>query len=384
MKKRLVELAPTAECNGVQTHDQPVEHTTQHNIDRPILTQLSTVKASPVEWLWPGWIPRGAVTLLEGDPGLGKSIITCDIAARVSRGWLMPPEGGPVEGAEPGGVLMLSAEDDLARTIQPRLKAAEADLNRIWFLGAIATKDDSRPPVLPWDLDLVRSMILESEISAVTIDPFMAYLDAKVDAHRDQDVRRCLHALKILAEETRAALVIVRHLNKLSGGPAIYRGGGSIGIIGAVRSALVVGTDPSNDRVHVLASNKCNLGPTPRSLTYQLERVGDVARVAWGEESDLKADDILAHPVGQKKQTVGQQCGEAIADILADGRVIESTDLDEQLAERGFSANSIRQGRRLAGVRCSRMGFGANYLVALDEAPMLGCPRPEQSENPQA
>jgi hypothetical protein len=104
--------------------------------------------------------------------------------------------------------------------------------------------------------------------------------------------------------------------------------------------------------------------------------------VEWGEETDLKADDILSHTGGQGKQTVGQQCGEAIAEILAGGRVIESADLDKQLAERGFSSNSIRQGRRLTAVKPSRMGFGGKYLVGL--APMLEGQAPGQSENPQA
>src|SRR5262245_58174684 len=109
---------------------------------------------SPADWLWQDYVPRGALTLLEGDPGLGKSLLALDLAARVSRGWQMPPAAGPYEGAEPRGVLLLSAEDDLKRTIRPRLDAAGADVQRVWHLTAVQTDEGEQPPELPRDLYL--------------------------------------------------------------------------------------------------------------------------------------------------------------------------------------------------------------------------------------
>jgi hypothetical protein len=330
----------------------------------PVLVALADVEAPPVSWLWRHWIPRGAVTVLDGDPGLGKSTISTDLAARASRGWEMPPAGGPCQGAEPAGVLLLSAEDDPARTIRPRLDAAGADVSRVWLLDAMRTGDDERPPVLPWDLDRVAGTIGERDVSLMVIDPMLAYLDGGIDAHRDQDVRRCLHRLQILAQSTGVAILLIRHLNKLAGGPALYRGGGSIGIAGAARSALLVGRHPTDSALGVLAGNKCNLGPMPRSLTFRIEAARDVSRIAWGEATDLTAADILAQPGGRRRQTTAEQCAEAIREMLAAGPM-ESRQLDDELRQRGYSPRAIRDGRRLALVQPDRSEFGGRCVVRL-------------------
>jgi hypothetical protein len=306
-KEKLLRLVLDAPTAG-QDEDGPSE-----TADGPaaVLTRLDTVTPQPVSWLWRGHIPRGAVTLLDGDPGLGKSTIAIDLAARVSRGWAMPPAAGPVEGAEPEGVLLLTAEDDLRCTVRPRLEAAGADMARVHSFDAVRTGDHERPPVLPFDLALVEARVKEEGIALIIVDPFAAFLDSAIDGHRDSDVRRCLHSLKLLAERTGAAILIIRHLNKLIGGPAVYRGGGSIGITAAARSALVVGRDPADAGRHVLASVKCNVGRMPPSLAYHLASVTeDVARIAWGGEVDLSADDILQHPTGKRYQTTAQQAAE--------------------------------------------------------------------------
>jgi hypothetical protein len=332
-------------------------------------TPLSSVRPEAVEWVWQNRIPRGAVTLLDGDPGLGKSTITLDITARVSRGWGMPLEladGRQVR--NPASVLLLSAEDSLSQTIRTRLEAAGADLDRVIALEAVRTTEGERPPVLPWDLALVEGRIAEEGIKLVVVDPFMAYLDGELDAHRDQDVRRCLHQLKLLAERTGVAILLVRHLNKLMGGPALYRGGGSIGITGAVRSAVVVGRDPADHERLVLATVKCNLARRPRSLTYAVEALDDASHIVWGQEVDLGPDDILEHPRAKRRASNGEQCADAIREILSEGPV-KSAVLDQMLLARGFSARAQKEGRGLAKVRTRRQGFGAEgcWLVYLDD-----------------
>jgi hypothetical protein len=323
--------------------------------DVAVIRTLADVQAQPVEWLWRPWIPLGAITLLDGDPGLGKSTITIDLAARVSRGWDMPPHSGPA--GAPAGVLLLGAEDSLAHTTRPRLDAAGADVSRVHALEAIRTAEGERPPVLPWDLALVENMIVERGIKLVVVDPFMAFLDGELDAHRDQDVRRCMHRLKLLADRTNIAIVIVRHLNKLIGGPALYRGGGSIGITGAVRSALVVGRNPNDQQQCVLAPVKCNLAAKPNSLLYVVETIGDASRIGWLGETELVADDVLAHSGGRKRMTAAEQCAAAIRDYLADGPK-ESEGMNAWLQQHGYTAWAIKAGRRLAGVKVDRFGFG--------------------------
>src|SRR5262249_14830076 len=151
-----------------------------------------------VTWVWENRIARKAVTVIDGDPGLGKSTITVDLAARISRGWSMPPD--PAGKARTGAVLILSAEDHLANTIRHRLDAAGSVTSKVFALEAIRPGEEESPPVLPFDLDVLEELIDEHGVSLVIVDPFMAFLDSEVDSHRDQDVRRVLHRLKKLAE----------------------------------------------------------------------------------------------------------------------------------------------------------------------------------------
>jgi hypothetical protein len=326
---------------------------------QPIAVCRSAASLVPgrVEWLWPGWIPLRAATLLDGDPGLGKSTLTIDWSARASRGWAWPPAAGGVSVAEPVGVLLLSAEDDPERTIRPRLDAAGADLERVHILDGIRSGDSERPPVLPLDLDLIECRVVEHCIRLVVIDPLMAYLGGEIDAHKDADVRRAMHQLKLLAERTGAAVLVVRHLNKLIGGPALYRGGGSIGIIGAVRSAMVVGRDPSNPEHCILAATKCNLCRMPKSLRYTHEPTGDVSRIGWAGECDLTADDILVH-AGPTKQSEVERCADVLRELLAGG-AMESAELYAGLAATGYAKRTVERAKQVAGVRVHRVGYGA-------------------------
>jgi hypothetical protein len=288
------------------------------------LIVLSSVSPEPVAWLWRHWLPLGMLAVLDGDPGLGKSTLTLDLAARITRGWLMPPGGGEPE-TDPRSVLLLSAEDNPANTIRPRLDAAGADVSRVHYLAAVREGDTRRPPVLPWDLELVADHARAHAVALVVADPFSAFLASEFDAHKDQDIRRCLHLIAEFAERLGVCFLLVRHLNKLSGGPALYRGGGSIAITGAGRSSLIVGRDPDEPARHVLAMNKSNLGPTPRALAYRIEQATpDVTRIEWEGECDLRAADILWHERGREPGRPDEQAQEAesfLAGILAKGPV---------------------------------------------------------------
>jgi hypothetical protein len=326
----------------------------------PIIVTLADVQARKIEWLWPHWIPRGAVTLFDGDPGLGKSTVAIDLAARVSRGWQMPPAGGPGNGA--ADVLLLSAEDDLAATIRPRLETAGADLQRVHAFTAIRVGEDEKPPVLPHDLDFIEAFAVDHVVSLIVVDPFMAFLDGNVDAHRDQDVRRALHRMKDLAERTQAAIVLIRHLNKINHSIALYRGGGSIGIVGAARSGILVGVHPDRKEVRVMASTKSNLGPVPRSLTFTLESAGDAARVAWGDEVDLAANDILS-AAGANKTTEAERCTAAILDYLA-GAAKPSEEVETAMKQAGYSQATFRRAKKAAGIRSHKEGFSGRWMLA--------------------
>jgi hypothetical protein len=292
--------------------------------------------------------------LVEGDPDLGKTTMTLDLAARVSTGAAMP-DGTP--GIDPAGVVIASAEDGLADTIRPRLEAAGADLDRIVALTAIVDAHGERMPGLPSDLAAVEAAIAKVDAALVIIDPLMAYLDASVNSWRDQDVRRALAPLAKLAERTGCAIVAIRHLNKSSGSHALYRGGGSIGIIGAARVALLIAQDPDDPERRILATIKNNLAPHPPSLAFRL--MGDVthaaARIEWLGESEHRASALLAMPVDDEERGALDEACDVLRVILADGPVA-ARDAEREAHAAGVSRATLLRARKATGVVSERVG----------------------------
>ena len=314
---------------------------------------LSGVEPEEVSWLWPSWLALGKLALVDGDPGLGKSAMTLDLAARVSSGKAFP------DGAEcePAGVVLLSAEDGLADTIRPRLDAAGADTSKILALATVPDEDGhDRLLSIPEDLALIEKGIRRVGARLVVVDPLMAFLSGETNSHRDQDVRRALAPLAGLAERTGAAVLVVRHLNKAAANNPLYRGGGSIGIIGAARMAFVVGKDPQDENRRVLASTKNNLAMPPQSLMFGLEEAesGSV-RVNWLGQSEVSAKDLLATPQDQEHADARSEAVEFLNEVLADGPVAASQ-VKEEAEDAGISERTLARAKKTLGVMSYREG----------------------------
>jgi hypothetical protein len=267
---------------------------------REVGISLADVKPQRVGWLWKGRIPLGKLTVIDGDPGTGKSAFVTDLVARISAGRAMP-DGSQVEAS---GAVLLNAEDGLRDTIRPRLAAAGADLSRVLALATVPDRDGTeRLLSLPKDIPVLRRGVEQVRARFVVVDPLMAFLSGNVDAHRDQDIRRALAPLARLAEETGAAVVVIRHLNKTPGGNPLYRGGASIGIVGAARSALLVAKHPEDPKRRVLAGVKSNLAGAPLSLAFVLrEAANGAVRVEWKGETPLDAAALLAAPTDEEER----------------------------------------------------------------------------------
>lgn len=262
-------------------------------VQRLAVVRLSDVKPERVSWLWPGRIPAGKLVTLDGDPGLGKSTLALEFAATITTGGAWP-DGSVCN--FPGDIVLLTAEDGLADTVRPRLDAAGADTTRVHAVQGVTMADGSlRPPTLA-DVDELHELITETGARLLIIDVLMAYLPSGTDSHKDQDIRRVLSRLAAMAETTGCTVLLLRHLNKAKGGDPLYRGGGSIGIVGAARAGMLVAADPDDDSARVLASTKSNLAPEPEALRYQLvdaDTLG-VARVQWLGVSTHDARALLA------------------------------------------------------------------------------------------
>jgi putative DNA primase/helicase len=328
----------------------------------PILTRLADVRPEPVSWLWPGRIALGKLTLIAGDPGLGKSFLTLDLAARVSRG--APWPDARVVAQPAGGVVLLSAEDDVADTIRPRLDAAGADVRRIVALQAIrGGRGGERMFDLAGDLPALEDAIAsEAGCRLVVIDPVTAYLGG-TDSHNNADVRGLLAPLGQLAAAHRLAVVAVTHLNKSAGGAAIYRTMGSLAFAAAARAAWAVVKDDADPRRRLLLPIKNNLAPDTGGLAYSIAEGDGGPVVAWEDgRVDVTADDALT-PERGKPGPDAEALDDAkawLSALLADGPK-PAREVDREAREAGHSMGTVRRAKVALKVESRKPAWGGAW-----------------------
>jgi archaellum biogenesis ATPase FlaH len=262
-------------------------------------TELSEVETHQIEWLWQGRIPLGKITILDGDPGMGKSLIAMNIVACVTTGQPMP-DGTP--GIQ-GGCIIIAPEDSAEDTIKPRLEAAGVDPSQVLLLNTMEILDLKRMGIFEHTFSLARDQedlektIKRRKAKLVVLDPLMAVLGRDASASSDQDVREVLIPLAHLAERTECAILIIRHLNKGNSSNPLYRGAGSIGIIGTARIGLIVVRDPNDDRRCILATSKNNLSKHASHLMYQIvESEWGIPYIQWLGQAYYSVSNLLRPP----------------------------------------------------------------------------------------
>lgn len=349
------------------------------------LVCMADVTPKPVRWIWPGYLPLGKIAIVDGDPGLGKSLATLDLAARVTTGAPMPGGARGELTGTPGGVVLLTAEDDPGDTLRPRLDAARADVSRVVLLAGVHDERGERMPNLG-DLDQIRAAVASVAARLVIIDPIMAYLGG--DAHRDNEVRQSLGPIAKLAAELGVSVVCVRHLNKSGGTSAIHRGGGSIAIIGAARIGMLVAADPEDDTKRVLAVSKSNLAQKPPALSYSVKSNGhDVPFVEWHGHSSHTADSLLeAAAEGNDDPTKTSEAGEWLRGELANGPR-RSEDVKRAARAVGFSWRTVERAKGAIGAEPRRVNQGGArgagvwvWRMPGDSRPVVGGPSDATAE----
>jgi len=347
LRRQLETLADQAEALKLSSNE-----TTR----RVCTVRLSDAASRPVEWLWPGRIPSGKVTLLSGDPGLGKSYLTLSMAAHVSRGSVWPDRA-----AAPslGTVILFSAEDDVEDTIRPRLELMGADLSAIVAVNGVRCADGGRREFnLVDDLDPLKDLLREHPNSRLlVVDPISAYC-GRTESHKNAEVRAMLAPLATLAAEHGVAIVAVTHLSKGVGGKAVYRSSGSLAFAAAARAVWHVGRDRDDPTRRLLLPVKMNLSPDPTGMAY---RILDGCVVWETEPVAMTADDLLASETDHQPgdPTEREQAGDWLHELLAAGP-LPAGDVQKQARDCGFSGATLRRAKKALRVVVKREGFGAD------------------------
>ena len=293
------------------------------------MIKMSDVQSQTVDWLWYPFIPYGKLTIIQGDPGDGKTTLILNIAARLSKG-----EGldNDMKVTEPVKIIYQTAEDGLGDTIKPRLLAAGADCSRVLVI------DDSDQPLTMADARLEEA-IVQTKAKMVVLDPIQGFLGAEVDMHRANEIRPLMKRVAVLAEKYHCAVILIGHMNKNSNGKSSYRGLGSIDFQAAARSVLIVGRVKDEPEVRVVCHTKSSLAPEGTSIAFRLDKNNGFE---WIGEYDISADELLN---GDGRGQKSRKAKEFLLEILANGGMTQKK-IAEEAETRGIKSKTLWNAKR--------------------------------------
>ena len=341
--------------------------------DPPTVTQnlcsyrrISDVVSKPVNWLWKNRIARGKISMLVGHPGLGKSQITAYMAAIVSTGgaWPVDYDVCPI-----GNVVLLSAEDDAADTIRPRLEAAGADIEKVYIIDAMKDGSNERMFNLTVDLPRVENLLqCIGDVALIIIDPITAYL-GKTDSHKNADIRGLLSPLSDLAMKCGAAVVCVSHLNK--GGnnnDPLTRVMGSMAFVATARTVFIIAKDMANPLRRLFLPIKNNIGNDVSGFAFTVESITlpndiETSCVVWESEAvTLSAEDAMRSSPAEKSAVEGAI--EFLTNLLADGPMSSAQVITEATAD-GHSCRTIGRAKKELGILAVKGGMQKGWMCQL-------------------
>ena len=304
------------------------------------IISLSEIKTEEVKWLWYPYIPFGKVTIVQGDPGEGKTTFVLSVIAALTRGEALPE---CETGLPPMNVIYQTAEDGLADTIKPRLEAVGADCTRV------QTIDDSKSMLTLTDQRLEEA-IHSTDAGLLVLDPLQVYLGSGVDMHRANEIRPIMKKLSTVAERTGCAVVLIGHMNKASGMKSGYRGLGSIDFTAAARSILVAGRIQDEPTVRVIAQSKNSLAPEGKSIAFELDPEHGFQ---WKGVCEITVDELLSGR-GQV-QTKTMQMEDELKKMLNAGE-ISAEAIRIWADELGISERTLKIAKKNLGIVSAKRG----------------------------
>lgn len=294
------------------------------------LINMSDVQTQEIKWLWYPFIAYGKMSIVQGDPGDGKSTLVLNIAAKLSRGERLEPE---MNIDKPVNVIYQTAEDGLADTVKPRLEQAGADCSRISII------DESEKSLSMID-ERIEKAIIAAEAGLLILDPIQAYLGGGTDMNRANEARELTKRLGGIAERTGCAIVLIGHMNKGSGAKAAYRGMGSIDFFAVARSVMLVGRIEGQPDMRAVIQIKNNLAPFGHPKAFELTQEG----FNWIGDYEITADEVLGGmvPKASKLETAKQFLRERSgANVM-----ILSTEIIELAAQEGISKRTLEAAKK--------------------------------------
>lgn len=313
------------------------------------LINMEQVEVEKIDWLLYPFIPFGKVTIVQGDPGEGKTTMVLQIIAKLTKGEAVLPSGSDEPALEektmdlePVNVIYQTAEDGLGDTIKPRLLSAGADCSRVMVI------DDNDQALTMMDARLEEA-IIRTKARLVVLDPIQGFLGAAVDMHRANEIRPLMKRVAVLAEKYHCAIILIGHMNKNSNGKSSYRGLGSIDFQAAARSVLIVGRIKDEPEIRVVCHVKSSLAPEGKSIAFRLDK--DTG-FEWIGEYDISADDLLS---GDNRGQKIHEAKEFLKEILVSGSVAQ-TKVAEEAESRGIKKKTLWNAKKELEIESVKIG----------------------------
>jgi predicted ATP-dependent serine protease len=303
------------------------------------MIKMSEIQTQEIEWLWYPFIPYGKLTIIQGDPGDGKTTMVLNLAAKLSKGEQMD-EGMDI--TEPTTVIYQTAEDGLADTVKPRLELAGADCERIVVI------DESDKSLSMVD-ERLEEAILKTKAKLLILDPIQAYLGGGMDMNRANEARDMTKKLGALAEKYKCAIVLIGHMNKASGNKAAYRGMGSIDFFAVARSVLLVGRVEGEPQLRAVVQIKNNLAAFGHPKAFALSEDG----FRWMGDYEITADEVLGG-IAPKANKM-EQAKRMLRELAETTNAVQSSEVFEMADEQGISKRTMENAKKELGIRAKKI-----------------------------
>ena len=303
------------------------------------MIKMSEVQSQEIEWLRYPFIPYGKLTIVQGDPGGGKTTLILNIAARLSKGEGLDSD---MKLTEPMKIIYQTAEDGLADTVKPRLEKAGADCERIVVI------DESDKSLSMAD-ERLEEAIIQTGARMLILDPIQAYLGGGMDMNRANEARDMTKRLGALAEKYKCAIILIGHMNKASGSKSTYRGLGSIDFQATARSVLVVGRIKVDTSLRVIAHDKSSLAPEGSSIAFRMDKDNGFT---WEGIYDITVEELLS---GESRGQKTKDAKSFLAEILAEGQ-LSCNEITEAAKERGIKKKTLWNAKKEMNIDSVKVG----------------------------